>query len=59
MAAWFAANAGTILVLFLLLAAVAGAVLALRHDRRCGKSSCGVKCGGGCARCSGCGGRHG
>lgn len=57
MLAWLAANAGTILVLCVLLAVVAAIVWSMRRDRLQGKNACGVRCGGcgaGCAGCSGC-----
>ena len=47
---WFAANAGTLLVLAVLLAVVCGIVRSLR--RRKGGCSCG--CGGSCSSCPGC-----
>ena len=50
---WLANNVGSIFVFLILLAAVAGAVCVLRRDRKQGKSSCGVSCGG-CSGCSGC-----
>lgn len=53
MLAWIAANAGTIVVSFLLLAIVTAISLSLIHNKKQGKSSCGGNCSacGGCAHC--------
>ena len=62
MITWFAANLGTIAVPIVLLAVVAAIIAGMRRDRRMGKNSCGVRCGGcggSCSGCAGCGGCHG
>ena len=48
MLSWLTANAGTILITLLLIAAVAIIIVKLRKDKRKGVSSC----GGNCAHCA-------
>ncbi len=45
MIAWLSANIGTIIVVIVLIAVVAGIILWMRHDKKQGKSSCGGNCG--------------
>ena len=43
---WISANAGTLIVLAVLLILVALAVVKMVRDRKQGKSTCGMGCGG-------------
>ena len=51
MLSWIQANAGSVAVAAVLLAAVALIVRRLALDRKAGKHICGGSCGSGCANC--------
>ena len=53
MAAWFAANIGTIIISAVLIAAVAAIIRRIIKDRKAGISSCGGNCAS-CGMCSSC-----
>mgnify|MGYP000144148130 CR=1 FL=1 len=42
---WILSNFATIIISLILIAAVTGIIVHLRHDRKKGKSLCGAKCG--------------
>ncbi len=41
---WLSANIGTIIVVIILIAVVAGIILWMRRDKKKGKSTCGCNC---------------
>ena len=50
---WLANNIGTVIIVLVLAAAVAGIILGMIRDRKKGRPACGG-CGGNCAACGLC-----